>query len=357
MIDFTQVRDYHIFRFSKADVNSVFGEECFQQVIASAAFRRLASIHFLGSIDFLLTSSLQGIEQRQTRFDHSLSVASLAKRFAEIRGITGHKYKEVVVAALLHDIGHAPLSHSLEPAFRSIFELDHHHVGERILRGEVRIGVKLAKVLQQHEINNFSIMSLISGFGDGDGKEIFSRSINADTIDGIIRSAAYVVRKESLISPVTVLDAFATLDSSAEEILDEFWMLKGRVYSALIQSRKGLVADFLCKRYMEINAASFDASYYYGTEKELRKHHGALFDVLEEFGRSNRISPSVIRDGEEISYTRRTFYIDPKVRLRNYLDIDRRYRQRKEKVEIEVKKHGGDHAHSVPEHPAVQKLL
>jgi HD superfamily phosphohydrolase len=42
--------------------------------------------------------------------------------------------------ALLHDIGHLPISHSLEPVFLSVFGIDHHHASEDIFFGRVAIG-------------------------------------------------------------------------------------------------------------------------------------------------------------------------------------------------------------------------
>lgn len=348
--------EYHTFRFTPSGIDAAFPEELFRNVINTDAFRRLRSIHFLGSIDYLLNQNSR-VESKHTRFDHSLSVATLAKRFCLWKGVPGAEFDQAIVAALLHDIGHAPLSHSLEPAFRSIFEIDHHQVGERILRGEVRPGVRLAQVLKAHEINNFEVMALIAGVGQGVASNIFSRSINADTIEGIIRSATYLVRQEVLPNPVEVLDAFANLSPASRTILDEFWNLKGVVYNKVIQSRKGLMADFLCKRYMELNSGSFKASYYYGTEKELRTDHRRLFDALDDLGKYNRVSPSIIRDGEVIQYARRSFHIDTSVPLRTYADVDRRYLQSKESVRIEVRKLGGDDAHGVLSNPEVQKLL
>ncbi|WP_295953121.1 HD domain-containing protein [uncultured Xanthomonas sp.] len=349
--------DYHYFRFTDGAVRSCFSETSFRDVISTEAFRRLKSIHFLGSIDYLLSGPRTGVEERHTRYDHSLGVASLAKRFALAKGLSGNEYETIVIAALLHDIGHAPLSHSLEPTFVSIFDVNHHLVGEKILRGEVRLGVKLAKALERLGINNFEVMSLISGVGCGIGREIFSRAINVDTIEGIIRSASYQQRKEVLLNPVAVIDAYVDLGNPSHEILDEFWRTKDYVYSSIIQSKIGLVADYICKKYMELNSSSFSASYYYGTEAELKKDHANLFCALDLFGRTGAILPSLVRDGEEIVYTKRKFFIDASIPLRDYRDVDRRYRQVKERKVVSIKKTGGEGAHGYSEHNESRRLF
>lgn len=357
MIDRASKLDYHTFRFKDSDITSYFPEQEFREVIETDAFKRLKSIHFLGSIDYLLARGQKGVGERHTRFDHSLAVASLAKRFALAKGLAGQEYTSVVVAALLHDIGHAPLSHSLEPSFKNIFEINHHLVGERILRGEVRLGVKLEKVLNRSSLNNFEIMSLVSGHGQGISKEPFARAINVDTIEGIIRSASYLHRKEMILNPISVLDAFVGLGHESHEILDEFWQMKDYVYSKVIQSQKGLIADFMCKKYMEIHSDGFNKSYYYGTEAELRRDHGALFEALRLLGKEDVVDPHLVRNGEQLKFTKRNFVIDRSVVLRSYADIDRRYLQEKSQRELIVKKRGGDHAHRTSKHPTSESLF
>lgn len=357
MIENNKKLDYHVFRFSKADINEIFPEKVFREVISTDAFKRLASIHFLGSIDHMLIAGQRGVEERRTRFDHSLAVASLAKRFMEGKGVSGKEYEVAVIAALLHDIGHAPLSHSLESSFKNYFEIDHHLVGERIIKGDVRLGMRLAKALQRNGINNFEVMALISGVGSGIAKELFCRPINIDTIEGIIRSASYQQRTDIVINPVVVLDAYINLGRESHDVLDEFWLLKDRVYSSLIQSPKGLIADFLCKKYMEIHVRLFNESYYYGTENELKHDHRYLFDVLEEFGRNNKIPPDLIRDGEELHYIRRNFFIDKTVPLRSYSDVSKRYLQSKKSAVKTIRKRGGDDAHGVQKYPERKELF
>lgn len=338
-------------------MQEVFPESIFQEVIATEAFRRLKSIHFLGAIDYLMFGGAGGIERRHTRYDHSLGVGALAKRFAQAKGIVGNDYETIVIAALLHDIGHAPLSHSLEPAFRSIFEIDHHRVGELILTGQVRPGVRLAKVLQRNGVNNFEVMALISGVGKGIGRELFCRSINVDTIEGITRSASYLQKKELVLSPVKVLDAFVDLGAKSAEVLDEFWLTKDWVYTTIIQSDIGLVADYICKRYMELNSGAFSSSYYYGTETELKRDHSVLFRALDALGRDREISPEIVRDGEEVHFVRRKFFIDRSVALDGYADLDRRYLQKKEKVITKVSKTGGEVAHGAAKHSGSRNLF
>src|SRR5262245_9769636 len=100
----------------------------FSELIQSDAFQRLGAIRFLGGIDYLLVPTPNGTPGniRYTRLQHSLGVARLALEYSSIFELPSADRRLIVAAALLHDIGHAPLSHSIEPVFRECFAFDHH---------------------------------------------------------------------------------------------------------------------------------------------------------------------------------------------------------------------------------------
>jgi len=342
---------YHIYNFDEQDIKDAFKLPVFLDVIRSSAFTRLKSINFLGAIDYLFLPSGSNSFSRHSRFNHSLAVANLAQRYCHFKEIDGKDFEYCVVAALLHDIGHAPLSHSLEPAFKSIFQMDHHKSGEAILRGDVQIGEKLSEVLARYGLNNFRVMSIINGTDETIFNDLFARSINVDTIDGILRSAKYLYRTDLDITAVDVIDAIARISEDSEDILDSFWMLKNEVYDRVIQSDMGLMADYLCKRYMEKYSGDFRSSYYFGTEAELRADHKELFSVLANFSESRCFPEKLVPDHHEMSFFQRTFYVDRSVKLNSAIDLNERYRQRKDKRTVNiVKKRGRYGLDELPEY-------
>lgn len=98
------------------------------QLIDTPAFQRLRRIRQLGPASL----TFHGAES--SRFTHSLGVMAIARRAFD--RIAQHYpplqiYRPVVLcAALLHDIGHGPFSHTCEEVFGS----QHEHWTERILR-------------------------------------------------------------------------------------------------------------------------------------------------------------------------------------------------------------------------------
>lgn len=87
-----------------------------QQLIDSAEFRRLAQISQLGLVSLVYPAA------HHTRFEHSLGVYRMAllylkqlsydERFANL--VTAHDAEVLIVAALLHDLGHWPFCHPIE---------------------------------------------------------------------------------------------------------------------------------------------------------------------------------------------------------------------------------------------------
>ena len=108
----------------------------YRDLIASDALQRLADIRFLGAIDYFVHPSGSQLDRRRhSRLEHTLGVAQLALTYARLVGLDEREEKLIVSAALTHDIGHSPLSHSLERIFKRSFGVDHHQAGIDILWG------------------------------------------------------------------------------------------------------------------------------------------------------------------------------------------------------------------------------
>lgn len=336
------------FELTESEVSEIFADPCYRSVIRSKAFQRLKDIHFLGSIDYTIDPDGPKPNKRHTRYQHSLGVARLALAYAKNLDLDKRRERIVVVSALLHDIGHAPLSHSLESVFKEAYGIDHHRTGEKIITGAVPLGDGLFRAIHKWDINPFDILSNIAGVGKSPYRELFSHSINIDTIEAILRGYTYIHNTDRIFSPFQVLHALIKRDSESQKILDSFWSLKQQVYSQLINNAWGVVADYLCQRYMKENLHHFKESYYFGTESELRADHLPLFSWLENLGSSSL--HSIFPEVDEIPCRRRTFYVDNNVTLTNYASIDKRYAQIKEPAVCVLTKKGVNLGHGIGRH-------
>lgn len=258
-------------------------------VLESKVMQRLKDISFLGAIDYTpLTAHADDGER--SRWVHSLSVAAITDFVAETRGYDGDTRRHLVAAALLHDIGHAPLSHSVEPIFKEYLGLGHHDLGMHFIDEDEELASRLSR-----HFDVTMIKALIAGTADDQcGGDLFSNPIHVDTIDGILRSAKRFGYNVGL-DPFTVASA-AFLDGDHEQsrnVLDEFWCLKDEIYNKYIVSRTGVLADSFSQYYFETTATALTHENLRGTERIWQGVFPDLFDTLASLSGQEQPLPDV----------------------------------------------------------------
>lgn len=152
-------------------------------LIATPEFQRLRRIKQLGTTYF----TFHGAEH--SRFNHSLGVYEIVRRIiSEIEGQEGwHKEERLLClcAALLHDLGHGPFSHS----FEKVFALDHELFTQRILREDTGVNAVLRRVADDFPER---VAQVIAGtYEDKLVVSLISSQIDADRMDYLLRDAYY----------------------------------------------------------------------------------------------------------------------------------------------------------------------
>jgi HD superfamily phosphohydrolase len=117
-----------------------------------------------------------------TRFEHSLGAYHLAGLLANHLGLQEEDRMKVCAAALLHDVGHGPLSHATEAALAPYLRKEHECIIDILKRSELRA------VLDNYGLLPSDIQAAINGFGLG---QIVSGEIDVDRMDYLIRDAHY----------------------------------------------------------------------------------------------------------------------------------------------------------------------
>lgn len=109
-----------------------------EEIIHSRTFRRLKHIRHYGAVALITPLN-------HSRYEHSLGVWTITAKF----------FPENIylrLAALLHDIGHLPFSHSLEKTL----ELSHHKITEsKILNGEI------FSILKKHNLEPQKVLAIL----------------------------------------------------------------------------------------------------------------------------------------------------------------------------------------------------
>jgi putative nucleotidyltransferase with HDIG domain len=299
--------DPPLYKFSAPVELTTFVEEpLFLELIRTEAFQRLGSVRFLGGIDYLLVRNPNGTpgNTRYTRLQHSLGVARLALEYSSIFGLSITDRQLIVAAALLHDIGHAPLSHSIEPVFRECFAIDHHDATRDIIFGHVEIGRAVYKALRTCSIDIDRLASLIAG-KDNEFHAFFSGPI--DTIEGILRTRTFGNAPGTFAPDVVVNAAINRSSSTHREIVDQFWLYKDQVYRHVINSPLGILADQVCQAFARRHLKSLEAADYFTDEDALFRKLPGLRQLLTSPDFASE-APQYLP--EAINYTERHFFVD-----------------------------------------------
>ncbi|MDA7949253.1 MAG: HD domain-containing protein [Hyphomicrobiaceae bacterium] len=317
------------------------GSRVFRELIDTRAFKRLEKIRFLGGIDYLLVRSPNGVSgnTRYTRYQHSVGVARLALLYCDAIELCSKERDLLTAAALLHDIGHAPLSHSLEPVFLEEFGIEHHSATECIILGDSPLGGEIFEILRDNSISISRLIEILNG-NDSSFGLFMNGPINFDTIEGILRSLNYFFPSSKFPSSDAVLkSAIDRRDETDEDVVDRFWRAKDYVYNHLINSDAGILADYVCMASLRNNLKYAPIENricrddYFSTEPVMFKKLDDLHDRLTNPDFYDLISLDI---STPITYKKRRFFVEREADFFSREDF-RRYQQTKEFLEFSPK--------------------
>jgi len=170
-----------VFRDPVHGIIDMSGEdEVFEGILGTRAFQRLRRIHQMGFAWLVYAGA------EHSRFGHALGAYHVAARVAKSLGLSEPVGRHVKVAALLHDIGHGPFSHTWEQVFAGA---DHEDWGGRI----VTENDELASVLSAIEPD---LPKTISSFWDKTytpamARKLVSSQLDVDRLDYLLRDGHY----------------------------------------------------------------------------------------------------------------------------------------------------------------------
>ncbi len=199
-----------------------------------------------------------------TRFEHSLGTYHLASRMAEALGLAEPEREAVAVAGMLHDIAHAPFSHTLEDLIVERTGKDHMRMARDLITGAVpgyperdadlHGGLpSIAEMLTDAGIDAGRVCDIIehprsqppaddwrASFSPGDHvHQIIHGPIDADQMDYLLRDAHYtgvkwgVIDVERILDTVRVHNGRLVIDRSGAVAAEGLMMARSMMYSAV----------------------------------------------------------------------------------------------------------------------------
>ncbi len=143
-------------------------------VIDHGNFQRLRNVRQLGINDLVFPGA------RHSRFEHAIGTLALTQRLCSLHGLSQGESNLLQCFALLHDIGHGPYSHQLEP----ILAGNHHTHGLEQLE-------EMAPAIRASGISPKDVMELLDG-SNPLAIWITDRNLGTDKLDYLRRDAWHI---------------------------------------------------------------------------------------------------------------------------------------------------------------------
>jgi len=195
-----------------------------EKLLKTKYLHRLQHVQQLGLVYHLY------IGANHTRLEHSLGTNFLAKRLFDVlisktrekygpldittKYIEG--YKDTLPAlALLHDIGHAPFSHTLSDLIEAKIHRSHKELSADIIRHDPEI----EKILRDADISVETVASAIEGQQESFLNRIVASTIDIDRLDYINRDSYHCGSGFGIMDPLKFLQFFTVRSMRIKEFV------------------------------------------------------------------------------------------------------------------------------------------
>ncbi|ASJ17558.1 nucleotidyltransferase [Thermococcus chitonophagus] len=226
------------------------------KLVETPEFQRLRCIKQLGLANLVYPGA------NHTRFEHSLGTWYLARRLSLELELQEEEAMLIQLAALLHDIGHGPFSHTLERIYRERLEFsDHMEVSRSVVEGKIEICEvpnELPDILNNLGFDPKEIGELIAGtHGKKYLRMVIHGDIDVDQLDYLSRDAHYtgvahgIIDLERLLTVMKVIDGELVIDEKGIEAVEGMLVARSLMYSRVYFHRTVKIAEGMLIRAVE----------------------------------------------------------------------------------------------------------
>lgn len=251
-------------------------------LLESPELQRLHSIHQLGLAYLVYPGA------NHSRFEHSLGVYWVARRICSSLHIKEDESRLVECAALLHDVGHLPFSHTFEFVLHEQFGIDHADVSRRLIKGdetslspaERRILGKyqtIPEALERHSVAPKEVASLLEGAEPApvgqrtlqrtkgqthfNSKRYMSQLVNgpvdADQLDYLKRDAHYtgvaygVIDLDRLLGTLEIFNGDLVVDRRGLSAVEGMLVARALMFSAVYFHKTVRISELMLAKAVE----------------------------------------------------------------------------------------------------------
>ncbi|MEM4293203.1 MAG: HD domain-containing protein [Thermoplasmata archaeon] len=247
-----------------------------KELLELPELQRLANIKQLGLAYLVFPGA------NHTRLEHSIGTSYVAQRIAEALKLPEDEIELVSVAAMLHDVGHGPFSHTLEGVLYRTKGVEHMDITKGIITGEYDVigeekrkileeERKLPDVLERYGLEPEKVADLVKetrhlfnwellSYAREKSKylnQIIHGPFDADQVDYLIRDAYYTgvahgtIDFDRLLNTVTLENGELCFHRKGVTAIEGMLVARALMYSSVYFHKTVRIAETMLARAVE----------------------------------------------------------------------------------------------------------
>jgi HD superfamily phosphohydrolase len=239
-------------------------ENIFISLLESPEIQRLYNIKQLGLAHLVFPGA------HHSRLEHSLGAYYLAYQAAQHLKLNKQELTHVAIAALLHDIGHGPFSHTLESILLDKFGVDHIDLTELLISGKSTIFTDnehdiiptkpVYEILTNESIHPKTIINIIRGTNTQTPylSQLLTSTIDVDQLDYLIRDAHYTGVAYGLIDIQRFLQTLCinnnqlAVSRKGVSVVENIIMARALMYTSVYFHKTVRIAELMLSKACEL---------------------------------------------------------------------------------------------------------
>jgi len=214
-------------------------------IIEHPYFQRLRRISQMGLSNFVYPGA------HHTRFEHALGAMHLMQKVVFVLRSKSIKISEeeeeaLLIAILLHDIGHGPFSHTLEHSL--VTNIKHEEISILFMQkldiefnGKLKLAIEILKGKYHRSFFN----------------QLVASQLDIDRLDYLKRDSFYTgvtegnINAERIISMLTVVDEKLVIEEKGIYSVEKFIVARRLMYWMVYLHKTSLVADYILVKILK----------------------------------------------------------------------------------------------------------
>lgn len=233
------------------------------ELLSTPEVQRLHSIKQLGFAHLVFPGA------HHTRFEHSLGACAIATRVADILELPNEEKDLLTCAALLHDVGHGPFSHTLESILLERFGVDHVDLTEKLILGKYTIfddteksfihAATMHQILRHYDANTKEIVRIIKGEPSKKSylSQLLNSTIDVDQLDYLMRDAYYtgvsygLIDTQRLLQTMMIHRGHLVMMRKGVSVVENILMARALMYSSVYFHKTVRIAELMLLKALE----------------------------------------------------------------------------------------------------------